>query len=282
MKRRNIETPKRRKCSPADRLMAVVATIFAVAAGSGCLYYGDRPGSTPADFGEVGLLRTDTTRGARFHIPPRQSARPAAALPTSLALARVQGESAYSSLHQGSIVRMQFVPADHPTTSSTTPSRSQLERLDALHLIDDAFTVDPMPAHQREDLLTSLRRASLDRGAGLLMLYTFQTWTEASDGVPPVDLATLGVLPDVVTEATTTAHAVLIDAKSGYIYARAEADEETWQLASHWTREQAREHALERAERRAFNRLIDAFDPAWAEILRRYDPSFGRPVVPNR
>jgi hypothetical protein len=247
----------------------VIGCAFAIAIATGCM--APYAGTAPANLGDLGLVTIRTTDGMRFQLPERQSAAPALTVPTSIALARVQHDGSWRRADaEPMIVEWRIDPPAAAPDRTSIPSAEQLERLDALDGVNDALTILPAFRHSSESMLVALRRAAVERGAGLLMLYTFETRTESSGGLPPLDLVTLGTLPDVVSEATTSAHAVLIDARTGFIYALAHAEEETWQLASHWTKDSAEEDVLARAERRAFDRLLDDFATAWPAIVRAF------------
>jgi len=245
----------------------IVGLAITGAAATGCM--APYSGTEPANLGDIGLVTIQTTDGVRFQLPDRQHASAALFVPTSIALARIQhGGGWRSASTPSSIADWRFDPPAPSPGARTIPSDDQLERLDALRAVNDAFTVQPRFVSAGESVLNALRRAATERGAGLLMLYTFETRTNSSQGVPPLDLVTLGTLPDVVAEAETSAHAVLIDTRTGFVYALAHAEAESWQLASQWTKDEAEEDALARAERRAFDRLMDDFETAWVEIVR--------------
>lgn len=253
--------------------MIVLAGLI-VLATTGCLYPGF-DGERPADFAGLGMIAYPTNEGIRFQLPARQKASPQVRPPTSLALARVQqsGGRGVRSYHFGAAdSQSEWIFYDSSSCGGFEIDDDLHERLDRLPLLEDAFHVEPVitSRQQSEPLMHSLRRGALNRGAGLLLLYTFDSKAETSDGIFPLDIATLGLLPDVVASAETTCHAVLIDAQSGYIYAHAESGKDTWQLASQWTRDEAREDALRRAECRAFERMMDAFEPMWNSLAATY------------
>ena len=253
--------------------MLVLVGLIALAT-TGCMYP-DFDGERPADFADLGMISYPTNEGIRFQLPARQQASPLVRPPTSLALARVQqwGSGGVQDYRMGATDSQgEWIFYDPQSCGGFEIDGDLYERLDRLHLLEDAFHIEPLIASKQagEPLLHSLRRGALNRGAGLLLLYTFDSKAETSDGIVPLDIATLGLLPDVVASAETTCHAVLIDAGSGYIYAHAESGKDAWQLASQWTRDDAREDALQRAERRAFERMMDAFEPMWNSLVATY------------
>ncbi|MGI9014898.1 MAG: hypothetical protein ACR2GY_11715 [Phycisphaerales bacterium] len=239
-------------------LPIVLLIALAAASATGC-WYGGGAHETPADFGELGMHSLQAGDGRHFMLPQQQTSRPRAQLPTSLAVARVQYHSAYGvrdeTWHLGSL----------------DLDAKQMARLDAL--VDIADVVEPRPqftSTRDRNLLNGLRRGALAEGAELLLLYTFEGSATTSGGIVPLDLLSLGTLPTVAAEAHIRAHALLIDAASGYVYAHAESDEESWQLANHWTDSDAARDTINRAQRRAFDRLLVAFEPMWWRLRAVY------------
>jgi len=243
-------------------VQTIVLLILAICIFTGCFYGGPRVGNEPVDFGELGMIETQTGSGSLFHPPAHQSARPAARPPTSIAMARVQTGSGWPSYTRRT--------GDYVEESDAQPTDEQLRMIDDLPLVDDAFIVSPRASYSGEPLTDSLRRAANQAGADLLMIYTFETRTDGSEGLPPFDLLTLGMLPDKVVTAETRCHAVLIDSQSGYIYAHARSDDESWQLANHWTDDDAARSALRRAEQRAFDSMLNEFSAMWNGLSAAY------------
>ena len=81
---------------------------------------------------------------------------------------------------------------------------------------------------------------------------------------------TLGFLPNHEARITTTASAVLFDVRTAYVYGLVEATEYEKQIASAWTASKAVEEARKRAERKAFEKLLDEFTLTWKNIVEKY------------
>ena len=116
-----------------------------------------------------------------------------------------------------------------------------------------------------------LRAASLQLHADLLLVYTFDTSFYTDTYVQPLTVISLGIFPNKNAHVTTTASALLLDTRTGYIYGVYEATSKDNQLANAWSSEQAMDEARRRAEREAFSNLISQFKTEWPAVLANYD-----------
>ena len=115
-----------------------------------------------------------------------------------------------------------------------------------------------------------LRVAAGRLKAPMLLLYTFDTAVDWQDSTSPLDVVTLGFLPHHRVRVHSTVSAVLLDTRSGYLYAAAEADDSVSRLANSWTRGLAADGARRKAEARAFDELVDGIVGGWPELVGRY------------
>ena len=65
----------------------------------------------------------------------------------------------------------------------------------------------------------------------------------------------------------TTVSALLIDTRTGYLYAAHEVTEREATLATSWGSREAADQARQHTERRAFARLVDEFASSWPKVL---------------
>ena len=118
-----------------------------------------------------------------------------------------------------------------------------------------------------------LREAAARMQADVLLLYTFETTFRVQDHeVGPLNLIALGTLPNQEAKVVATASAVLIDVRTGYLYALAEATAEESQRSSIWSSDSAVDASRLRAEREAFMRLVDELEIAWRGVVREHVP----------
>ena len=71
--------------------------------------------------------------------------------------------------------------------------------------------------------------------ADLLLIYTFDTQFSSDNYGGPLMVVSLGLLPTKVESVKTTASAVLLDTRTGYVHATAEGSGDAGQLANAWT-----------------------------------------------
>lgn len=192
--------------------------------------------------------------------------RALAQLPTPLAVARVQspGYHSYSSRGWGhgrySVVTTRDIEIDE-----------DFDRLAALQKVE---RVAPISRLLLSDHLTSdrdLRAAAASVGADLLLVYTVDTTFTTEDGFAPLTVFSLGLFPTKTARVDSTASAVLLDTRSGHVYAAAEGAADTSQLANAWTSRAAVEQSRRRAERRAFEKMLDEFERGWPAIATRIE-----------
>jgi hypothetical protein len=110
-------------------------------------------------------------------------------------------------------------------------------------------------------------RAAAGLRADLLLVYTFDTRFEGESFATPLAIVTLGIFPTRVESVKTTASAILIDTRTGFVHATAEGNGDAGQLANLWTSKNAMDDARKRSERRAFEALVTGFEKAWPGVL---------------
>jgi len=115
-----------------------------------------------------------------------------------------------------------------------------------------------------------LRKAAAVLHADILLIYTLDTTFHTRDEVVPLTVVTLGLSPNQVVHVISTASAILIDTRNGYLYGYAEATEKTDQLTSGWTKVPAIDAARRRAEEEAFAKLTVAIEGSWKKVVQNY------------
>lgn len=112
-----------------------------------------------------------------------------------------------------------------------------------------------------------LRLAASRLQADILFLYTVDTKFWSEDAVAPLSVITLGLSPSVTVNMVSTVSAVLMDVRTGYIYAMMDATEKQTQLSSWWTNESAVDQSRQRTERAAFEKMLDEFEKTWNRMV---------------
>ena len=187
-----------------------------------------------------------------------------ARLPTTLAVARVQ-EAGYTSFQargwgEG---RYSVVP------TRDVESDEALQLLGGLEGVGGAVRVGRLLLPERLGSDRELRAAAASLGADLLLVYTFDTTFHTEDGFAPLTVVSLGLFPTKTARVSSTASAVVVDTRSGHVYAACEATEDTTQLANAWTSSTAVDQSRRRAEQRAWEGLLGEVERGWAGVVRQ-------------
>ena len=124
-----------------------------------------------------------------------------------------------------------------------------------------------------------LRQAARRVNADVLLLYTFDTQFYTKDFARPVSIVTLGLSPNKRAYVTTTATALITDARTGYVYGGAETTEKSDQLSNGWTSEDAVDDTRRRTEARAFDKLVGELEKTWPNIVSQYSRPAGTPAT---
>lgn len=122
------------------------------------------------------------------------------------------------------------------------------------------------PVNSEEDLRKMAARLQAD----MVLVYTFDTQFYVKDYATPVTVVTLGLSPNKAAKVTTTASALVIDTRSGYIYGLAEATAESAQLTNAWSSEDAVDDSRLRTEKASFEKLVGNVEKLWPGVVSRY------------
>ncbi len=112
-----------------------------------------------------------------------------------------------------------------------------------------------------------LRTAAARLHADLILIYTFDTAFFDSDASKPLSVITLGLSPTRRITAITTVSGLLMDTRTGHIYATYEATEREATLSTSWGSGDSADEARRKTEGRAFIKLVDDVLASWPKIL---------------
>ena len=192
-------------------------------------------------------------------------AKPAIHFPATLALARIQETGYRSESAQGfgsgaySVVTIRELEKpediDHLNKLPGIAGVAALNRL----LLPNTLSTD-----------LDLREAAARLQTDAILVYTVATEFRDRDIIAPLTTLTLGLAPNQRYKINSTASAILMDTKTGYVYGALEegVDRSGWTIA--WGSASAIETARHAAERAAFEKLLASFDPFWARVYSRY------------
>jgi hypothetical protein len=146
----------------------------------------------------------------------------------------------------------------------------QFERISRLSQIAGVVTINRMllPEHLGSD--QEIRVAASRLQADLVFLYTFDTSFFDTDMAKPLSVVTLGLSPTRKISAVTTASALLVDTRTGYIYSAYEVTEKAGTLATSWGSRDSADETRRKTEQEAFKKLVDDFVITWPKVLERH------------
>lgn len=242
-------------------LVRALALLLALALASACQTY------VPP--GEGADLSGFVPSGAsEEEIQAILSRKPAAPFPATLALLRVQGASYRSASYE----RPYGTHRDRFSVIGVREleDEAQLARISALPWVRGVALGNSLlnASHARDEL--DLRRMAAQLQADLTVIYTVNTAFRSEDEAPLLTAVSLGLIPTRVDSITSTATAVMIDTRTGYLYGTAEAterrDRRTGLAYDDGSIDQTR-LAIERA---AFAKLLGEFEHMGALVAERH------------
>jgi hypothetical protein len=125
-----------------------------------------------------------------------------------------------------------------------------------------------LPSQLASDL--DLREAAAKLHTDAVIVYTVATDFSDSEVIAPLTTLTLGLAPNKHYKINSTASAILMDTKTGYIYGALEEGQSNEGLTMAWGGRDAIEAARKQAERKALEKLLQSFDPFWRRIYGKY------------
>ena len=214
--------------------------------------------------------RADLDAFAPYDIQQGFATEPTHPFPASIAAVRVQ-ESGYSnyylSRHGGSYGSGRY----SVITIKEVEEQSQLQRVLSLPQVSGVVSLNRMLLPKQLQGDREIRAAASRLQADLVFLYTFDTQFFDKDAAKPLTVITLGFSPTKQINALTTASAMLLDTRTGYIYAAYETTEREQKLATAWSSRESADRARQETEKRAFAKLVDEFVETWPTIVKKAD-----------
>jgi hypothetical protein len=211
----------------------------------------------------------DLSLFADREIRPAYVRKPESPLPARIATVRVQAPG-YRDAYGGgrySVVTVREIEQEGDLAKiAAMPEITGIAPLNRLMIGNPDFKSD-----------VELRRAAATLGADMLLIYTFETQFQVDDGMRPLSVVTLGLFPTKVATVTTTAASVLMDVRSGYIYATGESTVQRKPLANAWTDDDAVDTSRRENEREAYVKLVGDFERIWPQVVRERRLTMARP-----
>ena len=246
-----------------DRSIHITLALITVLMTNGCSSY--RVPGGPAEMSLLGFNEQQRDQHTDAGIRNILDRKPLAAFPTAIAVARVQasGYSSYTAESWGhgnySIITVRDVETE-----------DQLQRIADLDGISQIGPINRLMLREKLQDDFELREAAARMHADMLLVYTFDTTFDTEDHAAPLTLVTLGLFPSKNVRLATTASAVLMDTRSGYIYGAAEASAKHKQIANAWTDHLAVDQSRRKTETTAFEKLVGEFEDLWPKVMTEY------------
>ena len=191
--------------------------------------------------------------------------KPEMQFPTSIVLVRVQspGYRSYSAQGYGqgrySVVTMREFEED-----------SDFQRIQSLPDVGGAIMLNRLLLPERLDSDVELRAAAAKLHADALLIYTIDTEFYDRAKSTPMTAFSLGLAHTKDVLVSSTAAAILVDVRTGYIYGALEDTEKATRQSSAWTTRDAVENSRKETEKVAFQKLLGEFEPFWKNVVARY------------
>jgi len=239
----------------ASRLIArVMIASFALGVLAGCASYTTPPGRAELTGLEDKAIRKELER------------RPKASFPAHISVVRVQG-SDYHRFDQRAYGEGRY----SVITTRSVATDGHIKTMGQWPQVRGIAPINRMILPKKLDSVKSLRVAAAKVQADMLLAYTFDTdFRIDGHDIPPLEVITLGLLPNEEAKVTSTASAVIYDVRTGYIYGLGEASATVSELASAWDQQEAVDDAREDAERQAMDKLVTEMTKTWDGIVKQY------------
>jgi hypothetical protein len=236
------------------RLWTIALCVLGAAWLGGCASYATPGGPAPL------------SKLADADINAAMARQPTAHFPANLAIVRVQAPG-YRSCTADSYGHGRY----SVVTTRDVEKDEHFQRLQKLPMVAGVAPLNRLLISPELQSAKELRVAAASLRADLVVVYTFDTtfWIKDHE-VGPLQLISLGFLPNQEARVTTTASAILLDVRTGYLYGTAEATARQSQIASLWRSEQAADETRQKTESRAMDALIGEVETTWARVLRQH------------
>lgn len=247
-----LRTPSSKKSTALGSIRAG-ALLAAAILFSGCATY-----TTPGAGINVGDLSQSTTEIAEV-----MRREPAAQFPVRIAIVRIQapGYVAGSGACHGQ-GRYCVV------TARDIETEDEYQRLGRLFGVAGVGPISAILLPSTPGRIEDLRLVAANLKADMVLVYSVDTRFHV-DGrsLGPLSVVSLGMIPNKRARVSTTAAAVLVDVRTGFVYGIAEATASDDQRATIWSTHQAIERARTATERQSFIGLVGEVEKLWPRIL---------------
>lgn len=234
-------------------LPCLLVSIAALALLSGCASY-----VTPGAKADLQVFAPPDIQAA-FATQPTQP------FPASIAVVRVQAPN-YTNYNLRRYGGQYGSGRYSIILSREAGEETQVSRVAALPQVNGIVGLNRMLLQPELKSDHEIREAAARLHADLVLLYTFDTTFVDHNAAKPLSVITLGLSPTRHITAITTASALLLDTRTGYVYSAYEVTERKATLATSWGSADSADTVRRETEQQAFIRLIDEIVASWPKV----------------
>ena len=196
------------------------------------------------------------------------AAKPAAGFPAGIAAVRVQapGYRNYHTEREGGVYGQGRYSV---VTVKEVEEEADIQRIPKLPEVGGLITISTLLLPQTLQSDREVREAAARLKADMVLLYTFDTSFHDNDASVALNVVTLGLSPTRRVFIHVVASALLIDTRTGFIYAALEANEKRQATTNAWESQETADRARRDAEKTAFKALVSELEQNWPQILER-------------
>ncbi|NOX69503.1 MAG: hypothetical protein GXP15_09980 [Gammaproteobacteria bacterium] len=208
----------------------------------------------------------DLTGIQSVEIRELMSREAAAGFPALVAFARVQSPG-YESLTAETYGNGSYVVV----TNRELMSDARIEEISRWNGIRGISPLSRLLIPTRLNNIDDLRTASANLKADMLVVFTLDTsFRVDGQSIGPLSIISLGLMRDRETIVNTTASAVFVDVRTGFVYGVAEATANEKQMTNAWTSVSAADQGRVNTEREAFDGLMRELERTWTNIVAEH------------
>ena len=155
-------------------------------------------------------------------------------------------------------------------TTRDLEQQEHYEMLGKMVGVDSIAPINYMMVPEGCSNVTDLCKAAEVLNADMLMVYTLETSNKTKTyDIGPLAAVTLGFTPNRMEYVTSTASAILLDVRTGFVYATFEGSWSNKHNASIWSEYEIRTNLSIDTQQKAFDVLINTIVKAWPEVVSK-------------
>jgi hypothetical protein len=196
------------------------------------------------------------------------AAKPAAGFPAGIATVRVQAPryKNFNTEREGGVYGQGRYSV---VTVKEVEEEADIQRIARLPQVGGLITLSTLLLPEQLQSHRELREAAARLKADMVLLYTFATSFHDNDASVALNAVTLGLSPTRRVFVRVAASALLIDTRTGFIYAALEANEKRQMISNAWESRESADRARRDAEKTAFKSLVSELEKNWPKIIER-------------